>query len=100
MTPQKNYNRYTFGLGTVGRDMVYTLISMYLMFYLTDVLHLSDDVLWWVTGIILAVVEPGITQTDIRVVVFVRIVEIGLAFHIIPLSHGNQERIDDMLHIF
>ena len=51
---KKNQNRLTFGLGTVGRDMVYTMISMYLMFYLTDVLQLSDDVLWWVTGIILA----------------------------------------------
>ncbi len=51
---KKNYNRWTFGLGTVGRDMVYTMISMYLMFYLTDVLQLSNDVLWWVTGIIMA----------------------------------------------
>ena len=51
---KKNRNKWTYGLGTVGRDMVYTMISMYLMFYLTDVLQLSDDVLWWVTGIILA----------------------------------------------
>lgn len=50
----KNKNRWTFGLGTVGRDMMYTMVSMYLMFYLTDVLQLPDDVLWWVTGIILA----------------------------------------------
>lgn len=51
---RKNKNRWTFGLGTVGRDMMYTMVSMYLMFYLTDVLQLPDDVLWWVTGIILA----------------------------------------------
>ena len=51
---KKNHNKWTYGLGTVGRDMVYTMVSMYLMFYLTDVLQLSDDVLWWVTGIILA----------------------------------------------
>ena len=51
---KKNPNRLTFGLGTVGRDMVYTMISMYLMFYLTDVLQLPDDTLWWVTGIMLA----------------------------------------------
>lgn len=51
---EKNHNKLTFGLGTVGRDMLYTMISMYLMFYLTDVLQLSDDILWWVTGIILA----------------------------------------------
>lgn len=46
-------NRFTYGLGTVGRDMVYTMISMYLMFYLTDVLSLDTKVLWWVTAIIL-----------------------------------------------
>lgn len=48
-----NRNRYTFGLGTVGRDMVYTLISMYLMYYLTDVKVLDTNTLWWVTAIIL-----------------------------------------------
>lgn len=46
-------NRLAFGLGTIGRDMVYALISMYLMFYLTDVLELSNDIMWWVTAIIL-----------------------------------------------
>lgn len=46
-------NRYTFGLGTVGRDMLFTLVSMYLMFYLTDVLEMSDTMLWWLTGILL-----------------------------------------------
>ncbi len=50
----KNRNKYTYGLGTVGRDMVYTMISMYLMFYLTDVLSLETGVLWWVTAIIMA----------------------------------------------
>ena len=49
-----NRNKYTFGLGTVGRDMLYTMISMYLMFYLTDVLALPDDTLWWITGVMLA----------------------------------------------
>ena len=51
---KKNHNRVTYGLGTVGRDMVYTMVSMYLMFYLTDVLQLPDGVLWWVTAIIMA----------------------------------------------
>lgn len=46
-------NKFTFGLGTVGRDMVYTMVSMYLMFYLTDVLSLSTDILWWVTAIMM-----------------------------------------------
>lgn len=46
-------NKFTFGLGTVGRDMVYTMVSMYLMFYLTDVLSLSTNILWWVTAIMM-----------------------------------------------
>ena len=46
----KNNNRYTFGLGTIGRDMVYSMISMFLMYYLTDVLNLNDSIMWWITG--------------------------------------------------
>ena len=45
--------RYTFGIGTIGRDMVYSMISMYLIFYLTDVLQLTNQVLGWVTTVIL-----------------------------------------------
>jgi melibiose permease/lactose/raffinose/galactose permease len=47
-------NRLTFGLGTIGRDMVYSLISMYLIFYLTDVIELPTSTLWWIAAIILA----------------------------------------------
>ncbi|NLZ83274.1 MAG: sugar transporter, partial [Clostridiales bacterium] len=43
-------NRYMFGLGTVGRDMLYTIVSMYLMFFLTDILDLPDSTMWWMTG--------------------------------------------------
>lgn len=46
-------NKYTFGLGTIGRDMLYTMVSMYLMFYLTDVLELPTSGIWWVTFIML-----------------------------------------------
>lgn len=53
MEKESNRNKYTFGLGTFGRDMVYTIVSMYLMFYLTDVLELSTSTLWWITSIIL-----------------------------------------------
>ena len=42
-------NRWMFGMGTIGRDMVYTLISMFLMFYLTDVLDISDQILAYIT---------------------------------------------------
>lgn len=46
-------NRYTFGLGTIGRDMLFSLVSMYLIFYLTDVLELPTSTIWWATGIML-----------------------------------------------
>lgn len=48
-------NTWTFGVGTVGRDMVYTLVSMFLIVYLTEVLNLPDAELAWTTGLILAV---------------------------------------------
>ena len=51
ITPKRN--RFTFGLGTIGRDMVYSLVSMYLIFYLTDVINLPTGTLWWVAAIIL-----------------------------------------------
>lgn len=46
-------NHFTFGLGTIGRDMIYSLISMFLIFYLTEVINLSNAMLGWVTLIIL-----------------------------------------------
>lgn len=47
-------NKWTFGVGTVGRDMVYTLVSMFLIVYLTEVVNLPNDQLWWATTLILA----------------------------------------------
>lgn len=47
---KRNLNRYTFGLGTVGRDMLYSLVSMYLIVYLTEILNLPDSTMWWMTG--------------------------------------------------
>ena len=44
-------NRWMFGMGTIGRDMLYTLVSMFLMFYLTDVLDLSDKIMAYITMI-------------------------------------------------
>ncbi len=43
-------NRYFFGLGTVGRDMLYSIVSMYLLFYLTEILDLPDSTMWYMTG--------------------------------------------------
>jgi len=48
-------NRVTFGLGTVGRDMVFALVNMFLIVYLTEVLNLVDTTMWWITGIIFAI---------------------------------------------
>ena len=47
-------NSINFGLGTVGRDMVYSMVSMYLTFYLTDALDLSDTVAKIIATVILA----------------------------------------------
>jgi sugar (glycoside-pentoside-hexuronide) transporter len=53
-TISERRNKWTFGVGTVGRDMVYTLVSMFLVVYLTEVVNLPDDQLWWATSLILA----------------------------------------------
>lgn len=47
-------NRWSFGVGTLGRDMVYTLVSLYLIVYLTEALNVSDYFLWWAAWLILA----------------------------------------------
>ncbi len=54
MSEDLRRNRYTFGIGTIGRDMLYTLISMFLIVYLTTVADLSTGELAWTTGIIVA----------------------------------------------
>ncbi|HJE51709.1 MAG TPA: glycoside-pentoside-hexuronide (GPH):cation symporter [Tessaracoccus flavescens] len=52
--PISRRNRWSFAVGTVGRDMVYTLMSMFLIVFLTEVLDLNDATMWWVNGILLA----------------------------------------------
>ena len=44
--------RLAFGLGTLGRDMVAALVSMYLLFYLTDVLNISGAQLGAITVVL------------------------------------------------
>ena len=44
--------RWGFGLGTLGRDMLAALVSLYLMFYLTEVLDISGTQLAAVTAIL------------------------------------------------
>lgn len=54
---EKNYdrrNKYCFGLGTIGRDMFYTMVSMYIMVYITEVLIVPDATLALMTTALLA----------------------------------------------
>lgn len=39
------HNKYFFGLGTIGRDMFYSMVSMFLLTYITEVLTVSDAML-------------------------------------------------------
>ncbi len=47
-------NRWAFSIGTLGRDMVYALVSLYLIVFLTEVLDASDTFVWWAGWLILA----------------------------------------------
>jgi melibiose permease/lactose/raffinose/galactose permease len=46
-------NKWTFGIGTVGRDMVYTLVGIYLLYYLTEVLKVASPELLWISSLML-----------------------------------------------
>ena len=53
---EKNYdtrNRFCFGLGTIGRDMFYTLVSMFVMVYITEALGVDNHTLAIMTTMIL-----------------------------------------------
>jgi lactose/raffinose/galactose permease len=52
MISQNTRNKYFFGLGTIGRDMFYSMISMYFIWFLTEVLNLSDQMLAWTGGVL------------------------------------------------
>lgn len=45
-------NKFCFGLGTIGRDMFYSMESMYLLFFLTEVKNLDDAMLALVGGVL------------------------------------------------
>ena len=46
-------NKISFGLGTVGRDMVYSMVSMYLMVFITEAVGVTDSVLLSITTIMM-----------------------------------------------
>ena len=48
----------------------------------------------------LAIIQAGITQADIRILVFVGIHEIRLALNVIPFSPMNKEGINGILYVF
>ncbi len=64
MDKQMKRNKLCFGLGTIGRDALYSLVSMYLLNYLTDVVTFSDGgllaigVMLTVFGVFDAVIDP------------------------------------------
>ncbi|MDR2501221.1 MAG: glycoside-pentoside-hexuronide (GPH):cation symporter, partial [Treponema sp.] len=45
-------NIYCFGLGTIGRDMFYATVNMFLMIYLSEVCALPDQTLLLMTGVL------------------------------------------------
>jgi len=57
-------NKFCFGLGTVGRDALYSLVSMYLLVHLTDVVGFSDGslavigVMLTLFGVFDAIIDP------------------------------------------
>ncbi len=48
-----NRTKWSYSVGGIGRDMAYTLISMYIMVFFTDAIGLADWEIWAV-GIIIA----------------------------------------------
>ena len=58
-----------------------------------------DQVFHDMTGIILPVIQPRVAKADVRIIVLVWIVKIGLALDIIALCYGNQKRVDNVLYI-
>ncbi len=64
MDKQMKLNKFCFGLGTVGRDALYSLVSMYLLVHLTDVVRFSDGnlaiigVMLTLFGIFDAIIDP------------------------------------------
>lgn len=64
MNKQMTRNKIFFGLGTIGRDALYSLVSMYLMVHLTDVVTFSDaglgaiGIMLTLFGIFDAIIDP------------------------------------------
>jgi len=46
-------NKFCYGLGTIGRDMFYSMVSMYIMVYLTEVQGITDTSLAIMTTLLM-----------------------------------------------
>lgn len=55
VSPDFGRNLWTFGIGTLGRDGVYTLVAFFLVVYLTDVLDVPNATMWWISAVMLLV---------------------------------------------
>lgn len=54
MDKQLRRNKICFALGTIGRDALYSLVSMFLLEYLTDVVIFSKENALLIGGILTA----------------------------------------------
>lgn len=56
METGKNFkrNKFAFGMGTIGRDMVYSMVSMYLIVFITEVVGVTNTELITITTIMMA----------------------------------------------
>ena len=64
MDKKSRLNKYCFGLGTIGRDALYSLVSMYLLVHLTEVVGFSNGgvtaigIMLTLFGIFDAIIDP------------------------------------------
>ena len=66
----KTPNRWSYGLGTFGRDAAYTLVTMYLMYYLTDIVRISRTELVGITVImVLARIFDAVSDPFVGVLI-------------------------------
>ena len=54
MTKQIKRNKFCFALGTIGRDALYSLVSMFLLEYLTGVVRFTEDNALLIGGVLTA----------------------------------------------